>query len=175
MIQPNAYLVTKELFYNAGIWNEELRHSPDDDSEFFSRVILNSKKIIFDSKSINYYTVSKDSVSKKFNALSSLGALKTVQYKFDNILLKADSIAIRALYRRHLSIIAYLYGRFNDTVLNDSLNIIQNLGFKNFAFVGGVFFRIVFFFTSFKTSLKAQQIFINMKSSFSRKIINKYQ
>jgi glycosyltransferase involved in cell wall biosynthesis len=159
MIQPNAFLVSKELLNKAGNWNESLRYSPDDDSEFFSRVILSSKKILFDNNSFNYYSAQKNSLSGKFDSLSASGALKTLKLKFDNILLIENSLSVRMLYRKHLSIVSYLYGPYNSEVLIESLNIIRSLGFKTYASVGGFYFRFIAYFTSFNTALKLRYFF----------------
>ena len=54
MVQPNAFLVPKEIIYSIGIWDEALSYSPAEDGEYFSRVLLASKKVIY-TTGINYY------------------------------------------------------------------------------------------------------------------------
>ena len=53
MIQPNAWLTPRALIDKAGMWNEF--RSPDDDGEFFCRVVLASAGIKFSDTGINYY------------------------------------------------------------------------------------------------------------------------
>jgi glycosyltransferase involved in cell wall biosynthesis len=68
MVQPNAWLVPRQIIDASGFWNESL--SVDDDGEFFCRVILQSKKIIHTDKILNYY--------RKYKiASSNLSAQKT--------------------------------------------------------------------------------------------------
>ncbi len=56
------YLVPRELIVNAGGWNESL--SNNDDAEFYTRVILNAKKIQFVENAKVYYRFSnKDKLS----------------------------------------------------------------------------------------------------------------
>jgi glycosyltransferase involved in cell wall biosynthesis len=69
MVQPNAWLTPRELIDKAGQWNE--MRNPDDDGEFFCRVILASKGIRYSDKAINYY--------RKFNNLKSWSAQKNYQ------------------------------------------------------------------------------------------------
>ncbi len=171
MIQPNAFLVSKEIIRKAGIWNEELSKSPDDDSEFFSRIILNSDKIAFDDLSCNYYSCQENSLSNQINSVYAEGALKTVKYKFENILTVKNTVAIRKLYRKHLSIVAYLYGHLNGEVLNEAFKLIQSLGFRRFSFVGGCVFRIISTSTSFKTALIFQNYFKRCRKYFAKSII----
>ena len=67
MIQPNSFLVSRSLIEKAGKWNESL--SLDDDGEFFCRVILNAKEIIYHPEIMNYY--------RKYSSNSSLSGTKS--------------------------------------------------------------------------------------------------
>jgi glycosyltransferase involved in cell wall biosynthesis len=53
MIQPNAWLTPRTIIDKAGPWNE--MRCPDDDGEFFCRVILASKGIRYAPHAVNYY------------------------------------------------------------------------------------------------------------------------
>ena len=57
--QTSMWLLSRELHDLAGNWNEELKKNQD--GEFFSRVLLNAKKILFQSKGEVLYR--KDSIS----------------------------------------------------------------------------------------------------------------
>lgn len=57
--QTSMWLLSRELHNLAGNWNEELKKNQD--GEFFSRVLLNAKKLIFQSKGEVLYR--KDSIS----------------------------------------------------------------------------------------------------------------
>jgi glycosyltransferase involved in cell wall biosynthesis len=74
MIQPNAWLTPKKLIDKAGPWKEF--RCPDDDGEFFCRVILAAKGVKFSVKGINYY--------RKFTSSQSLSSQKTRE-AFENI------------------------------------------------------------------------------------------
>lgn len=66
MIQPNAWLTPKALINKGGLWNE--MRNPDDDGEFFCRMVLASKGILYSDIGINYY--------RKFTSVNSLSAQK---------------------------------------------------------------------------------------------------
>ena len=52
---PLAYLVPKEVIEKAGFWDETLDKNPNDDGEYFTRVILNSSSVQFCEKAEVYY------------------------------------------------------------------------------------------------------------------------
>jgi glycosyltransferase involved in cell wall biosynthesis len=70
MIQPNAWLTPKNIVDKAGPWNE--MRNPDDDGEFFCRIVLASKGIVYADDAINYY--------RKFNTGNSLSGQKKFEY-----------------------------------------------------------------------------------------------
>ena len=81
MIQPNAFLVHRSVINKAGKWNETL--SLDDDGEFFCRVLLNCRKIVYTPRPMNYY--------RKYQSSSSLSGAKSVvafRSQFDSLRLK---------------------------------------------------------------------------------------
>jgi glycosyltransferase involved in cell wall biosynthesis len=69
MVQPNAWLTPRHLIEKAGFWNET--KNPDDDGEFFCRVILASKGIKYLFEGINFY--------RKFESSKSWSAQKSYE------------------------------------------------------------------------------------------------
>lgn len=84
MIQPNAWLTPRAIIEKAGPWNEF--RCPDDDGEFFCRVILASAGVKFSDKGINYY--------RKYKAAASLSGQKNAE-AFENII---ESINLKYKY-----------------------------------------------------------------------------
>jgi len=81
MIQTNAWLCPAAVLREAGPWSEF--YSPDDDGEYFCRVILASKGVIVSNNCFNYY--------RKYRHHHSLAAQKNreaLQGKFKSFLLK---------------------------------------------------------------------------------------
>jgi glycosyltransferase involved in cell wall biosynthesis len=79
MIQPNSWLTPKALIEKAGPWNEF--RCPDDDGEFFCRVILASEGIKYSTVGTNYY--------RKFIYSNTLSAQKSL-LAYENMLLAVD-------------------------------------------------------------------------------------
>ena len=79
MIQPNAWLTPRKLIDKAGPWNEF--RCPDDDGEFFCRVVLASQGIKYSDAGVNYY--------RKFRNSNSLSAQRNLQ-AFENIVVSID-------------------------------------------------------------------------------------
>jgi glycosyltransferase involved in cell wall biosynthesis len=69
MVQPNSWLTPMRLIEKAGVWKEF--RSPDDDGEFFCRVILASEGIKFSDTGFNHY--------RRFRNQNSLSGQKSLQ------------------------------------------------------------------------------------------------
>jgi len=101
MIQPNAWLTPRNVIDKAGLWNE--MRNPDDDGEFFCRVLLASSGIRYSSEAINFYRKfngSGNSLSgrKDYEALSN--TLKSTDLKAEHILKRKDTPLVRTILSR---------------------------------------------------------------------------
>ena len=87
MIQPNAFLMHKKLADKVGIWDSRLSQAPNEDSEYFCRVILNCNEIIY-TGGVNYYRKleNNNSLSKKNSFQYALGAMQTEKLKSSHLL-----------------------------------------------------------------------------------------
>lgn len=160
MIQPNAYMASAKLISQSGGWNEDLKYSPDDDSEYFTRVLINAEQIIFDPLSINYYRVSLlPSVSKRFDRLAAEGALKTVVLKFSTLLKISNEKKIIDLYAHHLTVVAYIYGSKFPVIVDQVKKQLDELGVSKFSLVGGFYFKLISSFIGFKSAIKLKAKF----------------
>jgi glycosyltransferase involved in cell wall biosynthesis len=59
MFPPLVWLTPRKLIEEAGPWDETLTYN--DDSEFFARILLKAKKIIYCDNSISYYRIGNSS------------------------------------------------------------------------------------------------------------------
>jgi len=76
-LPPLAYLTHRSLIETSGGWNEEL--TTNDDGEFFARVIVLSRDIMFVSESISYYRMdTPDSLSKQISYKSLLSLIQSI-------------------------------------------------------------------------------------------------
>lgn len=137
MVQPNAWLVPRNIVDQAGPWNEAL--SLDDDGEYFCRIILASKGIIYSADSINYY--------RKFDHQQNLSSLKTRkghQSEIKSIDLKKEHLqgwlgnaAIERIFSRH-----YWWAGFNcypdyKDLSQYCIKKAQSLNYKGDKYIGG--------------------------------------
>lgn len=77
---PHVYLAPRKLIEKSGLWNEEL--SNNDDTEFFTRIIINANRIIFCNNTAVYYRISGDNQLSTINSeermLSAIRSWKLV-------------------------------------------------------------------------------------------------
>lgn len=165
MIQPNAFLVPRKIINDVNGWDTSISPSPDEDGEYFCRVILNSSRIVF-TEGINYYRKisSIDSLSKKKTFEYAQGALKSILLKKQHVLKKIDSQPVRKMFAFHLAKCAYVYGVFYPSILKNIYMEIDALGFEkvpNLNFDG----RFGFFskWLGFKNAINLRQVLIKLK------------
>jgi glycosyltransferase involved in cell wall biosynthesis len=128
MIQTNAWLSPASVIKKAGWWSEF--YSPDDDGEFFCRVVLASEGIIYAKDCLNFY--------RKYRSQNNLAAVKTktaLRGKFKSFLLKKDyllaadnsPLSKKALanYSIKLAIESYPVDR---GLSNETMHVIAELG-----------------------------------------------
>ena len=110
MIQPNAWLTPRQLINSAGNWNEEL--TLDDDGEFFCRVILASKAVIYAPDTVNYYRkfINDTSLSGRKDPKAMQSRYLSTELKFRHIKARSDNPAFNAvLARQFMEIVVLLY------------------------------------------------------------------
>ncbi|RWU08605.1 glycosyltransferase family 2 protein [Pedobacter chitinilyticus] len=122
MIQPNAWLIHKNLIDKVGGWNEKL--TLDDDGEFFARIILGSEKII-KTDGTNFYRKysNKNNLSGLRSEASLYSLLNSVLLKKKHLLERDNSQPAKFAIQRMLFDVALLsYPKFNH---------ITKIAFKN--------------------------------------------
>jgi glycosyltransferase involved in cell wall biosynthesis len=85
-IQTNCWLVPRQLIEKAGKWRSY--RCPDDDGEFFARVILASKGIIYVPGTYNFYrrTITDKSLSQNKQTKYLMNTLLTIDLKHHYLL-----------------------------------------------------------------------------------------
>ena len=100
MIQPNAWLTPRKILDEAGPWNEF--KCPDDDGEYFCRVVLAAKGVKF-SEGINYYRKHDD--GKSLSAQRSREAIKNmllaINLKYGYLETKTASPLLNPIFAKH--------------------------------------------------------------------------
>jgi glycosyltransferase involved in cell wall biosynthesis len=102
MLAVHSWLSPKNILEQAGPWNEEL--SLDDDGEYFCRVLLASKGVVYAPQAIAYYrkfTVSNNLSAQK-NYKTSLSALRSNQLKAKYLLASTNNFKAKIALSRLL-------------------------------------------------------------------------
>lgn len=131
MIQTNAWLVPSKLINENELWQEF--YSPDDDGEYFSRIILSSDGITYSPNCYNYYRkfASINSLSNR-NSLRALeGCYRSIQCKQESLKDKMSDIRARTAISNQLHDILYVaYPNHNKLVKQIEADI-KKLGIKS--------------------------------------------
>lgn len=137
MIQTNAWLIPASIIKKAGNWEEF--YSPDDDGEYFCRVLLAAKGVIYTPNCINYYRKFKNGTSlastKEKRALE--GVFKSLMLKKHHLILASDDSRINKVIARAAIEIAYMSYPKHKELTNIILNEIEALGGTDYAPVIG--------------------------------------
>jgi glycosyltransferase involved in cell wall biosynthesis len=113
MVQPNAWLTPSEVIDKAGLWNENL--SVDDDGEFFCRVILASKGVVYTPEALNYYRkhLNRGSLSAQLNLNGLESMLKSIGLKQQYLAANCDLKTVQQIFASHYWNVAFIaYPRF---------------------------------------------------------------
>lgn len=153
MAIPAVWLMSRELAQKSGFWNESL--TVNQDGEYFSRVILNSDRILFEEKSIVYYRFGnpnstsqrKDSIEKCQSLLDSFKMYEL------NISAYADKSEVKkALANNYLKFL-YNYDRSIPSLSERAWNNFYALEVGEPWCVGGGLFKSMCKVIGFKKSL----------------------
>lgn len=128
MISSNAWLVPMKVIQQAGCWNESL--IIDQDGEFFCRVILKSKGILYTKVGCDYYRKYKHakSVSRQKSRKASEGKLKSLGLKINYLIHHSnDPLARRAIARLYMNFAVAHYPQYKD-LADIALNKVKYFG-----------------------------------------------
>lgn len=148
MIQPNAFLTPINVIEKAGPWNTSISPCPDEDGEYFSRIILASSGIICQPGILNFYRKfhHQRSLSGQLNEKKCLNLVKGIWIKHQNLLRYATTkeqvtgihnATYRALHELQIN----TYFKFKELrlVISNYLNQLKpNLKPDNFVLGGSV-------------------------------------
>lgn len=137
MIQPNAYLSPRGVIERAGLWEEF--YSPDDDGEYFCRVVLASSGIRFSKQGRNYYRKFKkgNNLSRANSHLAMEGILRSLDLKAKYVLDKTDSERAKSAFAKMYMVHGVLcYPPYKGLSIN-ALKKAKLLGLDKVDYVGG--------------------------------------
>ena len=155
MMQTACWLTHKNLIEAAGKWNEDLKQNPNDDGEFFCRVLLRADRILFDSKSKVYYRIPTANNVSENKSNAAVASLLDSFYSYQKEILKVEKSS------RTKKALAHNYSRFiyefypdHKRLINDAKQHLHDLGITKPPLVGGQNFkklaRIVGFYNALR-------------------------
>lgn len=106
MMQTACWLTHRNLIEKAGLWDETLKKNPNDDGDFFCRVLLKAERILFAEKSKVYYRMPTSKNVSENRSNTAVASLLGSFYSYQNEILKVEES------KRVRTALAYNYSRF---------------------------------------------------------------
>lgn len=165
MLQTACWLTPKSVIDKTSGWDEKLTRNPNDDGEFFCRVLLQSSNIVFTNTSKVYYRIPGSLNVSSQKSRIALSSLLESYYSYEKNILKVnDNFKIKvALATNYLNFIYQYNDVFPDLTQKAELYF-RNLGFRKMWPVGGKRFKFICKIMGVKNTLK-------MKGNF-RALVN---
>ena len=160
MMQTACWLTPRTLVEAAGPWNESFKQNPNDDGEFFCRVLLKSKGIRFcEGAKVYYRTHTGQRVSTTTNRQAVQSLLNTcISYEQHIKLHEVSPRVSDALTHNYASFLYKYYNTYPELAAIAEQQIRQ-LGVKNIPSTGGKYFKIGAALIGLKLMLKLRFIF----------------
>jgi len=157
MVQPGAWIASKELLMKAGEWNENL--SLNDDGEYFSRVILASSKVRFCDTSIVYYRSGiHNSLSKALTFPAVISQLNSLNCYISNCEKLPCFNEMKPPLALSFSRFIYEYNMLYPELSEIAKRRIFELGYKNIPITGGYFFKMTARLIGFERALRLKAL-----------------
>jgi len=137
MIQPNCWLTPRHLIDKAGLWNEF--RCPDDDGEFFCRVILAGKGVKFSRTGVNYYRkhIKANSWSGQKSRQAFENIFLSTDLKFGYLKNRTQSELLDQIFSRHYwEVGVATYPKFKD-ISDKAIKKAKDLGYNGPKYVSG--------------------------------------
>jgi len=167
MMAQHAWLIPRHIIDKAEPWNEALKINQD--GEFFSRVIVNAKKIIFSPEAKVFYRSGlPDSISRSLSKEKAASLLYSFSLYVENLNAHLNDSDVRhALMMNFLNFI-YQYYELYPELSESAKKEIYKLGYDKLENTGGNAFKIIASFIGFENSLKIRK-FLQKKFDFNAK------
>lgn len=164
MMQTACWLTHRSLINAAGNWNEDLKQNPNDDGEFFCRVLLNASKIRFVKESkVFYRTPTATNVSENRSAMAIQSLLRTYQsYHKEIFKYNQDENVRKALsfnYRRFI----YEFHPMHQSLVKEAQKELKTLNISPLPIVGGSYFKKLASLIGFNNALNLRAILNRVK------------
>jgi glycosyltransferase involved in cell wall biosynthesis len=166
-MQPTAWLIPRALIEKAGSWNEKL--SLHDDGEFFCRVILNSKGVIFCPNAKSYYRKGiENSLSSQVSEKAVISHLTICNLYTQHLLNKENSKRTKLACAGNFQNFIYTYYPFYSKYTRLAKLEIKKLGGSNLIISGGPIFSLFVKIAGWKTARLIQLLTTKIKHKFTK-------
>ncbi len=160
MMQTGAWLTPRELIDAAGPWDETL--TLHDDGEFFTRVLLQSKRIQFVPEALIYYRSVADSLSRRRDNQAAQSAFRVCQLREQHLLSRRDDQRTRSALATQYAQFSYEFSGLAPALAVQALDRTLTLGGGRLGDVGGANFRRMTRLFGFRTALKVKTMLSNL-------------
>jgi glycosyltransferase involved in cell wall biosynthesis len=160
MIQPNAFLVPKKIAEAVGPYNLSISPAPDEDGEYFCRVMLAAGKIYYAKEGTNYYrrpVNANASLSRQVSHHHAQGGLRSLILIAKHVLAAEDSNRVRQIMASHFAGYIYQYSNYSDLVRMAEAEI-EKLGVKKIPSAGSEHFRTMTKWVGFHNALRLKNL-----------------
>lgn len=155
MMQPAAWLTPRSIADAAGPWNEAL--TLHDDGEYFTRVLLRSRRNEFVPAARVYYRDVPESLSRRRGRSAIESAFAVCRARAEHLLaVRSDVEARRALATQYAQF-AYEYMTSAGDLTNDALKEIRLLDARPHALAGSLPFKALTMLAGFDTALRIRR------------------
>ncbi len=144
MIQTNAWLTSKELIEETGYWSEF--YSPDDDGEYFCRVLSLASEVIYTPNCFNYYRKfsNRDSLSSRNSHKALSGIYKSLINKEAALINKVERKTLeKVIKRQFFELLYHAYGFYPDIVADISVKYPELLKMPYAENIGGTAINLI--------------------------------
>jgi len=134
--------------------------SPDEDGEYFCRVILKSSGICFTPSGINFYRKhlnAGSSLSTQHSLIHARGALRSLQLKEKHLLSVEDSERVRKLIAEHYSEFVYMYCGQHPELARLAFKNMEDLGYPDVNASGGKTFQALARIIGFRNAIRLKK------------------
>jgi glycosyltransferase involved in cell wall biosynthesis len=166
MMQTACWLTPRAVAERAGVWNEDLRANPNDDGEYFCRILLASRGVKFAPGGRVYYRSGiAHSVSRGESRDAVASLFGTCERYEDNIRAAEDSPRTRRASALNYAAFMYRFHPGHPDLQERARRRIQVLGFERPPICGGGRFQTLARLVGFDNALALRAVM--SKAGFS--------
>jgi len=161
MMQTACWLTPRSLIEGTTGWDESLISNPNDDGEFFCRVLTHCTKIIFNPEAKVFYRKNVgESLSKQISTTAVKSLLLTCHSNTQQAQTLEDSERVRQACAAHYLNFIYRFHPAHKSLVHEARVSVEKLGVKIRPEIGGARFRWLTKLIGFENALKIRAFFL---------------